>query len=123
MKAGEAPHEKPQLFFGQDGFDAREHLVLFEADVVVEKLAKRGQLRLDVPLCGQARGKLFNASPNGCVLGKHPHHGRLGVEGDVAGERRQQHLLLFAEVQASGSLPEAEVVASDATDSVVAPAG
>ena len=123
VEAREAVPEASQLFFGQQRLEAGKDLVLFEPYVVVEQLAERGQLRFEVSICSQARGQLFNASPNDRMLGQHAHHRRLRVEGHVAGEGGQQHLFFFAEVQPAGGLPETEVVAGDAAHRGAAVAG
>ena len=65
MKSG----EKPQPSFAQNGLDAMEDPVLFEADVVVEALAKRSQFRLEIVLRSRGGGQILNAGANVGVLG------------------------------------------------------
>jgi hypothetical protein len=114
VQAREAAREPAQLFFTQHRLDAREDLILFEADVVVEPSAEGGQLRLKVAFGRQRGGQRFDAGANVGVLGQHLQNSGFRVQWNVAGEGGQQHFFFLTEVEPPGGLPEAEVVAGDA---------
>lgn len=114
MKPRQARAQPPHLPLAERGLDAGKDFILFQAHVVVEELAERGQLPLDVSLRSQGGGQALNATTDGGVLGQHPQHGGLVLERNVASEGGQQHFFFFAEVQPSGGLPEPEVVAGGA---------
>jgi hypothetical protein len=125
MKTGEAPAEALQLLPAQRRLDAREDLVFFQADVVVEESGELGQLPLEVAagpssrcaglrINGQGGGQMLDAGADVGVLRQHLQNCGLGFERDVTSEGGQQHLFFLPEVQPTGGLPEAEVVAGDA---------
>jgi hypothetical protein len=95
-----------QLLFRKCGLDAREYLVLFEADMVVKPLAQADHEGFSQLVSLERFAEVLHARSNLGVVRKHVHDVAVLIEAEMAAVGRQEHLFLFSEVGLPTLLPK-----------------
>jgi len=107
MQARQAAAHRIQSLFAECFFDARKHLVFFEAYVIVKKLSDARQLVLsNCPLCRDPLLEIEDGGANLGVIGEEPHHVSVFVDPRVARIGGEQHFFLFAKMRPPRLVPE-----------------
>lgn len=106
VERSEVRAKSGKLLLVEHGFDAGKDDVLFQANVIVKKLAEVRDLGFCEAVFGQRGGQVLKGCADLGMVGKHAHDGRLLIKASVAGQGRQEDVLLFAEVRAAADLPE-----------------